>query len=352
LTDAERPAVSTVPVRGIHRFDEAALAKWMKAQVSGYDGPLSIEQFSGGQSNPTYKLSTPKSAYVLRRKPPGELVAGAHAIDREFKILAALGGIGFPVPRVHALCTDDGVIGTWFYVMDMVAGRIFWDATFPQVDREDRPRYFDAMNSTLARLHNVDFAAIGLSDYGRAGNYFRRQIARWSKQYLDDPDAGRDPNMDRMVDWLPQHIPPGDDTCIVHGDFRCDNMIFHTTEPRVIAVLDWELSTLGHPLADFAYHLMMYRMPPRVIAGLLGSDFAALNIPGEADYVAAYCQRTGRPDIPNLDFYLAFNMFRFAGIIHGIKGRAIRGTAASANAKDLIAAFPIFAKSAWNLASA
>ena len=352
MTEAERCTDSTVPVRDIHRIDEAALAQWMQAQVAGYGGPLRVEQFSGGQSNPTYKLSTPRHTYVLRRKPPGELLAGAHAIDREFKILAALGGIGFPVPRVHALCTDAAVIGTWFYVMDLVEGRIFWDATFPQVGREERPRYFDAMNSTLARLHTVDFAAIGLSDYGRAGNYFQRQIARWSKQYLGDPDAGRDPNMDRMIDWLPRHIPPGDETRIVHGDFRCDNMIFHPTEPTVIAVLDWELSTLGHPLADFAYHLMMYRMPPRVIAGLLGSDLGALNIPSESAYVAAYCRRTGRADIPYLDFYLAFNMFRFAGIIHGIKGRALRGTAASANSKDLIEALPIFAKSAWDLAGA
>jgi len=332
--------------------DESALAGWMQAHVAGYAGPLTVEQFKGGQSNPTYKVSTPQRAYVLRRKPPGRLLTGAHAVDREAKVLTALGQTGFPVPHVHGLCTDDAVLGTWFYVMDMVDGRIFWDATFPEVSRDQRPLYFDAMNATLARLHMIDFAAIGLSDYGRAGNYFQRQIARWSKQYLEDQDAGRDPNMDRMIEWLPDHIPPGDETSIVHGDFRCDNMIFHATEPRVIAVLDWELSTLGHPLADFAYHLMMYRMPPLVIAGLLGSDLEALNIPGEADYVAAYCRRTGRSSIPGLDFYIAFNMFRFAGIIHGIKGRAIRGTAASANAEDLIEALPIFAKSAWNLASA
>ena len=332
--------------------DESALAGWMQAHVAGYAGPLTIEQFKGGQSNPTYKVSTPQRTYVLRRKPPGQLLTGAHAVDREAKVLTALGQTGFPVPHVHGLCTDDAVIGTWFYVMDMVEGRIFWDATFPEVSRDRRPLYFDAMNATLARLHMIDFSAIGLSDYGRAGNYFQRQIARWSKQYLQDQDAGRDPNMDRMIEWLPDHIPPGDETSIVHGDFRCDNMIFHATEPRVIAVLDWELSTLGHPLADFAYHLMMYRMPPLVIAGLLGSDLEALNIPSEADYVAAYCRRTGRSGVPGLDFYIAFNMFRFAGIIHGIKGRAIRGTAASANAKDLIEALPIFAKSAWDLARA
>jgi aminoglycoside phosphotransferase (APT) family kinase protein len=351
MSGDEHSTDSAIPVRETHPLDESALAGWMQAHVAGYAGPLTIEQFKGGQSNPTYKVSTPQRAYVLRRKPPGRLLTGAHAVDREAKVLTALGQTGFPVPHVHGLCTDDAVLGTWFYVMDMVDGRIFWNATFPDVGRDQRPLYFDAMNATLARLHMIDFAAIGLSDYGRAGNYFQRQIARWSKQYLQDQDAGRDPNMDRMIEWLPDHIPPGDETSIVHGDFRCDNMIFHATEPRVIAVLDWELSTLGHPLADFAYHLMMYRMPPLVIAGLLGSDLEALNIPSEADYVAAYCRRTGRFGVPDLDFYIAFNMFRFAGIIHGIKGRAIRGTAASANAKDLIEALPIFAKSAWDLAS-
>jgi aminoglycoside phosphotransferase (APT) family kinase protein len=209
--------------------------------------------------------------------------------------------------------------------------------------------YFDAMNKALAQLHNLDYAAIGLADYGRPGNYFERQIKRWSQQYLDDQDAGRNEDMDRLIEWLPAHVPPGDETSIVHGDFRCDNMIFHPTEPRILAVLDWELSTLGHPLADFAYHLMMYRMPPLVIAGLLGADLEVLNIPSEADYVAAYCRRTGRHGIPHLDFYIAFNMFRFAAIIHGIKGRAIRGTAASANAKDMIAVLPIFAETAWKL---
>ena len=348
----DRHDTSIIPVREIHRFDEIALAEWMRTHIAGFAGPLAVEQFKGGQSNPTYKLSTPTQTYVLRRKPPGQLLKGAHAVEREARVLTALGKHGFPVPNIRGLCTDDAVIGTWFYVMDMVEGRIFWDATFPDVRREQRPLYFDAMNAALAQLHTIDFTFIGLSDYGRAGNYFQRQIARWSKQYLEDEDAGRDPNMDRMIDWLPDHIPPGEETSIVHGDFRCDNMIFHPNEPRVIAVLDWELSTLGHPLADFAYHLMMYRMPPLVIAGLVGSDLEALNIPSESDYVAAYCRRTGRVDIPNLDFYLAFNMFRFAGIIHGIKGRAKRGTAASDNAKDLIDALPIFAKSAWDLASA
>ncbi|MBK5263994.1 MAG: phosphotransferase [Alphaproteobacteria bacterium] len=340
----------TVPVREAYRFDEVALATWMAANVEGFCGPLTVEQFKGGQSNPTYKLVTPGRAYVLRRKPPGQILKGAHAVEREAKILSALGSVGFPVAHVYALCIDDSIIGTWFYVMDMVEGRVFWDATFPEVSRDERPAYFDAMNETLARLHRVDYAAIGLSDYGRPGNYFERQISRWSRQYLEDVDAGRDPCMDRLVEWLPAHIPQGDETSIVHGDFRCDNMIFHATEPRVMAVLDWELSTLGHPLADFAYHGMMYRMPPHIVAGLGGADIAALNIPTEADYVAAYCRRTGREAMPDYDFYVAFNFFRLAAIFHGIKGRVIRGTAASDQASKRVGVFPELAKLAWEQA--
>lgn len=337
--DQDANAGTTV-VRDAHRFDEAALHRWMVDHVDGYAGPLTVRQFKGGQSNPTYQLVTPGHDYVLRRKPPGETLKGAHAVDREARILTALGGTGFPVAHVHGLCTDESVIGSWFYVMDMVEGRIFWDATFPDVPRADRPAYFDAMNATIARLHGVDHVALGLEDYGRPGNYFQRQIARWSQQYLADADAGRDPDMDALIAWLPAHIPPGEESSIVHGDFRCDNMIFHPTEPRVLAVLDWELSTLGHPLADFAYHAMMYQMPPDIVAGLGGADLSALNIPEEADYVAAYCARTGRQGIPNWDFYVAFNYFRLAAIFHGIKGRVIRGTAASAHARERAKAFP------------
>jgi len=235
--------------------------------------------------------------------------------------------------------------------MDMVEGRIIWDATFPDVSREDRPAYFDAMNATLAQLHSVDYEAVGLGDYGRPGNYFERQIGRWSKQYLEDADAGRDPHMDKLIAWLPNAIPDdGDQTSIVHGDFRCDNMIFHPTEPKVLAVLDWELSTLGHPGADFAYNAMMYRMPPHIVAGLYGADLAALNIPSEEEYLAAYCRRTGRASMPGYDFYIAFNFFRLAAIFHGIKGRAIRGTAASAQAKERAASFPELARMAWEQA--
>jgi aminoglycoside phosphotransferase (APT) family kinase protein len=334
----------TTPVREGFRFDEAALARWMGDHVPGFAGPLTVEQFKGGQSNPTYKLTTPGNSYVLRRKPPGQLLKGAHAVEREAKVLTGLAKAGFPVAHVHALCTDDDVIGTWFYIMDLVEGRIFWDATIPEVTREERPAYFDAMNATMAALHNVDYAAVGLADYGKPGNYFERQIGRWSKQYVEDVDAGRDPDMDRLIEWLPAHIPAGDDTAIVHGDFRIDNMIFHPTEPRVLAVLDWELSTLGHPLADFSYHAMMYHMPPHIVAGLAGADLAALNIPSEAEYIAGYCARTGRDGIADYRFYTAFNFFRLAAIFHGIKGRVIRGTAASAQAADRARMFPELAR--------
>lgn len=332
----------TTAVREAHRFDEARLARWLERHVEGYSGPLTVEQFRGGQSNPTYKLATPTRSYVLRRKPPGPLLKGAHAVEREAKVLSALGPAGFPVAHVYALCTDDAVIGSWFFIMEMVEGRIFWDATFPDVRRDEREAYFDAMNATIAALHRLDPDAIGLGDYGRPGNYFGRQIARWSTQYLEDTDAGRDPVMDRLVAWLPANIPPDDETRIVHGDFRCDNMIFHPTEPRILAVLDWELSTLGHPLADFAYHAMMFRMPPEIVAGLGGADIATLGIPSEAGYLAAYCARTDRPLISEADyaFYVAFNFFRLAAIFHGIKGRVARGTAASAHARERAASFP------------
>jgi aminoglycoside phosphotransferase (APT) family kinase protein len=340
-TDAAANA-GTTAVREGYRFDEAALARWMAEHVEGYEGPLTVEQFKGGQSNPTYKLVTPGRSYVLRRKPPGQLLKGAHAVEREARVLSGLGPAAFPVAHVYGLCTDDSVIGSWFFVMAMVEGRIFWDATFPDVPRAERHLYFDAMNETIAFLHRIDPDAVGLGDYGRPGNYFERQIGRWSKQYWEDEDAGRDPGMDRLVEWLPQHIPAGDESRIVHGDFRCDNLIFHPTEPRVLAVLDWELSTLGHPLADFAYHATMFRMPPDIVAGLGGADLEALGIPGERDYVAAYCRRVGRPMIDDHDyaFYVTFNLFRLAAIFHGIKGRVIRGTAASAHAQERARSLP------------
>ncbi len=340
----------TTAVRDAHRFDEAALATWMRENVDGFEGPLTVEQFKGGQSNPTYRLVTPGRSYVMRRKPPGQLLKSAHAVDREYKVTTALGRAGFPVARTYGLCEDDSVIGTMFYVMDCVEGRVFWDPTFPDVPREERAAYFDAMNATMAQLHNFKPDEIGLGDYGRPGNYFARQIGRWSKQYLEDTEAGRVDAMDKLVEWLPANIPAGDETSIVHGDYRSDNMIFHPTEPRVLAVLDWELSTLGHPLADFTYHLMMYRMTPHEPGGMGPVDYAALNIPTEAEYVAAYCRRTGRDGIANLDFYMAYNMFRLAAILHGIKGRLVRGTAASAHAKSMAARVEPLAQLAWEQA--
>lgn len=330
----------TTRVRPGFAFDEVALAGWMEDHVEDYSGPLQVEQFKGGQSNPTYKLVTPKRSYVLRRKPPGEVLAGAHAVDREARILLALGATGFPVAKVYGLCTDARVIGSWFFVMEMVEGRIFWDATFPDLSRSERTACFDSMNATIAQLHRVDFAALGLRDYGKSGNYFARQINRWSRQYMEDTDAGRDPRMDRLIEWLPANIPVDDATTIVHGDFRCDNLIFHPTKPRVIAVLDWELSTLGHPLADFAYHAMMYRMPPEIVAGLGRADISVLGIPTEAAYAVQYAERTGRSRFDSYDYCIAFNFFRLAAIFHGIKGRVIRGTAASAHAKARAEHFP------------
>jgi aminoglycoside phosphotransferase (APT) family kinase protein len=350
--NADEELSGTSAVRASHRFEIEHLTQWLEENVADFRGPLTVEQFKGGQSNPTYKLLTPAKSYVLRRKPPGVTLQSAHAVDREATVLKALEPTGFPVPHVYGLCTDEAVIGTWFYVMDCVTGRNVWDATFPSVDRELRPRYFDAMNEAIARLHSIDVSKAGLLDYGKTGGYLARQIGRWTRQYLADSNAGRDPNLDRLIEWLPAHIPASDETALIHGDFRVDNLIFHPTEPKVAAVLDWELSTLGHPLADFANHVMMYRMPPMLITGLVGADLEAMNIPSEAEYVAAYCRRTARERIPHLDFFVAFNMFRLAAIFHGIKGRLIRGTASSAHAEKMVTALPVVAQQAWEQALA
>ena len=311
-------------------------------------GPLSATLVAGGKSNLTYALTDGTHRWILRRPPLGHVLATAHDMAREYTVMSALEHTSVPVPRMYALCTDVDVLGAPFYLMEHVEGKIYRDVTElialgPAAMRELTLSLVD----TLADLHALDPAAIGLGDYGRAGNYFARQIGRWSKQYLQDTDAGRDANMDALVEWLPQNIPEDETTSIVHGDFRCDNMIFHPREPRVLAVLDWELSTLGDPLADFAYHLMMYRMPAGITAGLLGRDLAAEGIPTEDDYVAAYCRRTGRPGVPNLDFLVAFNMFRLAAILHGIKGRVARGTAASAHAAAAVGQLDGLAELAW-----
>lgn len=344
------PSTATTAVRDNARFDVQSLDRWMAANVAGYRGPLSVEQFSGGQSNPTFRLVSPGGVYVMRRKPGGPLLKGAHAVDREARVLQALARTGFPVPHVYGLCTDETIIGSWFYVMDLVEGRIFWDGGFPGMTSLERGACHDAMGATLAGLHTLDPDALGLSDYGRPGRYLARQIERWSRQYLDDELAGRTDDLDFLVDWLPQHAPEGEETRIVHGDFRIDNMIFHPDRPEVVAVIDWELSTLGHPLVDFTYNLMMYRVPSALPWGLADRDLPALGLPSEADYVAAYCRRTGRQEIADLDVYIAFNLFRLAAIIHGIKGRMLRGNASSADAGAMVSHIDILAKTARRIA--
>jgi len=323
--------IGTMPVQERHRFDLDSLDRYLRAHVEGYAGPLQVQQFRGGQSNPTFLLHTPQRRYVLRRKPSGKLLPSAHAVDREFRVISALHGTGIPVARTYALCQDDGVIGTAFYIMEYVEGRVLWDGSLPGMQREERRAIYDELNRVLAALHRVDYIAVGLGDFGKPGNYLERQIARWSKQYRAS-ETEKIEAMERLMEWLPQHIPPGDDTCIVHGDYRLDNVIFHSSEPRILAVLDWELSTLGHPLADFAYHCMGWRLTPGEFRGIGELDLAALGIPSEEEYVAMYCRRTGRSAIPNWDYYLAYNMFRLAAILQGIMGRVVDGTASSQHA--------------------
>ncbi|HET7817474.1 MAG TPA: phosphotransferase family protein [Sphingomicrobium sp.] len=331
------------------RFDEAALERWLREHVAGFRGPLTVSLFRGGQSNPTYLLTTGGGDFVLRRKPPGRTLPGAHAVEREYRVLAALGAQGFPVPKVHGLCEDDGVVGTAFYVMDMVPGRIVWEAAFPGMGRDERAAHFDAMNATIALLHGYEPEAIGLGDYGKPTGFVERQVGRWSRQYLADADGGRVPAMDRLVDWLGKHLPPDSGrSSVVHGDYRCDNMIFWPDRPDVRAVLDWELSTLGDPAADFTYHLLMYRMPAGMFTGLAGCDLEALGIPSEDEYVAAYCRRTGRDRLPDKDYLVIFNLFRLCGILHGIRGRMARGSAASAHAAEVAAGLEPLAELAWS----
>jgi aminoglycoside phosphotransferase (APT) family kinase protein len=323
--------VGTMPVQEKHRFDTAALERYMVANVEGFGGSLTVEQFRGGQSNPTFLLSDGKTRYVLRRKPPGKLLPSAHAVDREFRVLKALHGTDVPVAKPYALCEDESVIGTAFYIMEFMQGRVLWDPSLPGLSPAERGAIFDEMNRVIAALHRVDYQAVGLGEYGRPGSYLERQIARWTKQYRAS-ETERIEAMENLIEWLPKNIPAGDETTIVHGDYRLDNVIFHPTEPRILAVLDWELSTLGHPLADFAYHCMTWRLTPAEFRGMQGFDFAALGIPSEEDYVARYCERTGRSGIENWDFYMAFNMFRLAGILQGIMGRVVEGTASSQHA--------------------
>ena len=351
--------VGTRPVSGAHAFDTAALGAWMTQHVEDFAGPLGVEMFKGGQSNPTYKLITPGRTYVMRAKPGpvAKLLPSAHAIEREFAVMRGLAGTDVPVARMHALCEDESVIGRAFYIMEYVEGRVLWDQTLPGMTPAERGAIYDEMNRVIAALHKVDYAARGLADYGKPGNYFERQIGRWSKQYqasVTQPIT----EMDRLIDWLPAHIPASarDEglTSIVHGDYRLDNVIFHPSEPRILAVLDWELSTLGHPLADFSYHCMAWHIPPGSFRGIGGVDLASLGIPSEQDYIRRYCTRTGlaTPEqlAPDWNFYLAYNMFRIAAILQGIAKRVEAGTASSAQARASGAGARPMAELAWSFA--
>ena len=327
--------VGTMPVQERHRFDVAALETYLRGRIEGFSGPVEIEQFKGGQSNPTYRLGAGGRRYVMRSKPgpAAKLLPSAHAVDREFRVITALRQAGIPVPRTYCLCEDEGVIGRSFFVMECVEGRVFWDQSLPGTAPGDRAAIYDDMNRVIAALHKVDFAAIGLSDYGKPGNYFARQIGRWSRQYQAS-ETGKIEAMDNLIAWLPANIPGGEETAVVHGDYRLDNLIFHPAEPRILAILDWELSTLGHPLADFSYHCMSWHIPPGHFRGIAGLDLASLGIPSEKEYMAAYCRRTGRAGIGHWDFYLAYNLFRLAAILQGIMKRALEGIASSQRALD------------------
>ena len=354
----------TRPVAASHAFDTSTLQAHLQRTLPGFAGPLTVEQFKGGQSNPTYKLQTPSGTYVMRTKPGpvAKLLPSAHAIEREFRVMHALANSMVPVPRMLLLCEDETVIGRAFYVMQFIGGRVLWDQSLPQLQRSQRSAVYDAMNSVIAALHSVDLQAVGLADYGKPGNYFDRQIGRWSKQFLasvTEPIA----EMHQLIDWLPQHIPASArdaaQVSIVHGDFRLDNLVFEPNAPQVAAVLDWELSTLGHPLADFSYHCMAWHIPPGTFRGIGGLDHAALGIPCEADYVRSYCERvgarTGRTQDPKAvmadwNFYLAYNLFRLASITQGIAKRVVDGIASSAQARATGASTRPLAEMAWAFA--
>lgn len=350
----------TKPVADQHAFDIGALQDHLQQHLAGFAGPLAVEQFKGGQSNPTFKLITPGATYVMRCKPGpvARLLPSAHAIEREFTVMRALRGSGVPVPQMHLLCEDERIIGRAFYVMEFVQGRVLWDQTLPGMSPAERGAIYDEMNRVIAALHTVDVQAAGLASYGKPGNYFERQIGRWSKQYvasITEPIEA----MDKLMEWLPAHMPASakdeSQVSVVHGDYRLDNLVFHPTEPRILAVLDWELSTLGHPLADFSYHCMSWHIAPGQFRGIGGCDLAALGIPDERAYVRRYCERTGRPDpdavMADWNFYLAYNLFRMAGILQGIAKRVVDGTASSAQAVSAGAGARPLAEMGWRIAS-
>ena len=330
----------TIPVLERHQFDVAALQAYMEENVEGYQGELKVEEFAGGQSNPTYKLTAGSTNYVLRRKPPGTLLKSAHAVDREYKVLTALQNSDVPTARTYALCEDEGVIGTMFYIMEYLDGRVIWDATSGDYSPQERGAIWDAANDAVAKLHNVDFNAVGLSDFGKHSDYIQRQLTRWCGQY-EYTKTEENPYMDQLIEYLPKNIPEDDSCSIVHGDLQIANMMMHKTEPRVIGILDWELSTLGSPVSDFAYLCRPYR------DALRNADLKQLGIPSEEEFVASYCERTGRSGIENWDYYLAFNMFRLAAILQGIAKRVQDGTAASKNAELAGAGAFDMSKVAW-----
>jgi aminoglycoside phosphotransferase (APT) family kinase protein len=349
--------IGTKPVAQQHAFDVGALRDHLRRELDGFEGELRVEQFKGGQSNPTFKLVTPQRAYVMRSKPgpAAKLLPSAHAIEREYKVMHALAGSAVPVPRMHLLCEDESVIGRGFFVMEFVQGRVLWDQALADSDNTTRRAVYDEMNRVIAALHSIDYAAIGLADYGKPGNYFERQIARWSRQYLASITEPIEA-MERLMAWLPAHIPASardaSQAGIVHGDYRLDNMVFHVTEPRIAAVLDWELSTIGHPLADFSYHCMSWHIDPGTFRGIGGLNHAALGIPTEREYVQRYCERTGRvPPGGAIDAVLAdWNFYRMAGILQGIARRVVDGTAASPEARTSAAGARPLAEMGWKVA--
>jgi len=340
--------IGVKPVEERHRIDAGRLEDFLKQHLEGFRGPLEIEQFKGGQSNPTYRITAGGKRYALRRKPPGRLLPSAHAVDREFKVIRALHGIGFPVARPYALCEDDAVIGTAFYLMDCIEGRVLWDQSLPGMSQAGRRAIWEELNRVIALLHGVDYKAVGLEDFGKAGSYIERQVGRWSKQYVAS-ETQKIEAMDKLITWLPKNIPASDETTIVHGDYRLDNTVFHPTEPKLLAVLDWELSTLGDPLADFSYHCMSWHIPAGLFRGIEGLPLAELGIPTEREYVDLYFKRTGRKDVdPSVwDYYMAYNLFRLAAICQGIAKRIVDGTASSEHARDAGARAPLLAGLGW-----
>ena len=349
IADAQTAFTGTVEPSEADHLDEARLTAWMEANVEGFEGPLTQGKFKGGQSNPTYKLSTPNKNYVLRRKPFGPLLPSAHAVDREFKVQSGLYKTGFPVARQFGLCTDDSVVGSWFYVMDMVEGRTIWDGAMPGAQPDERRAVYGAMVDTLAKLHSTDIGEAGLEDFGKPGNYFGRQVDRWTKQYrLSETETL--PSMEKLIEYLPATLPEQTRTSVVHGDYRIDNMIFASQRPEVLAVLDWELSTLGDPMADFTYLCMMYVTENGGRSGVMDLDRKALGIPELDEVVERYCAATGRSEVPDMNWFFAYNFFRLAGILQGIKKRVIDGTASSAHAKAQSDRVAPLADKAWEFA--